>query len=142
MIYISSVISLFFQFIVGGVDYVALNKEVDSKDEILKDLLKVELFVQIIEFLFYTWLLYHFTKVSRNITPFRYIDWSITTPLMLITLSAFLNHDGSTTNRLRDFLSNHTGSMIKIVFLNAAMLFFGLIGEFGYLNIYCKRFHQ
>jgi bacteriorhodopsin len=136
MIYISSVISLFFQFIVGGVDYIALKKEISPKDEILKDLLKVELFVQIIEFIFYSWLLYHFAKVSRSITPFRYIDWSITTPLMLITLSCFLNHDGSTTDRLADFLSEHANSLLKIVFLNASMLFFGFMGEIGYLNPY------
>jgi bacteriorhodopsin len=136
MIYISGLVSLIFQFVVGGVDYVALNKEVSPKDEILKDLLKVELFVQIIEFIFYAWLLYHFAKVSRNITPFRYLDWSITTPLMLITLSCFLNHDGSTTQRLSDFLSTHANSLIRIVFLNASMLFFGFMGEIGYLNPY------
>jgi bacteriorhodopsin len=71
-----------------------------------------------------------------NITPFRYLDWGITTPLMLITLSAFLNKDENTPYRLSDFLYNHTGSIVKIVILNAAMLLFGLIGELGYLNPY------
>lgn len=136
MIYISGVISLVVQFVVGLIDYVAIQKEVKPEDEILKDLLQVEIYVQIIEFIFYAWLIYYFSKVSRNITPFRYLDWSITTPLMLITLSAFLNHDGTTTSRLSDFLSDHVGPIIKIVFLNAAMLFFGLIGELGYLNPY------
>jgi bacteriorhodopsin len=134
MIYTTAIFSLIIQFIVGVVDYVAINKEVSSKDEILKDLLKVELFVQVIEFIFYIWLFYYFSQVSRNITPFRYLDWSITTPLMLITLSAFLNHDGSTESRLSDFLYNHRDSIIKIVLLNASMLLFGFIGELGYLN--------
>ena len=136
MIYASGIISLVIQFVVGVIDYIAINKEVSPKDEILKDLLKVELFVQIIEFIFYIWLLYYFSKVSRNITPFRYLDWSITTPLMLITLSTYLNHDGTTASRLGDFLSNNRGSIIKIVLLNATMLFFGLLGELGYLNPY------
>lgn len=136
MIYTSAMFSLAFQFVVGVIDYLAINKEVGPKDEILKDLLKVELFVQIIEFIFYIWLFFYFSQVSRNITPFRYLDWSITTPLMLITLSCFLNHDGNTISRLSDFLSNHTGSIIKIVVLNAIMLFFGFIGELGYLNPY------
>ena len=109
MIYASGIVSLIIQFIVGAIDYVAINKEVSPNDEILKDLIKVEFFVQIIEFIFYIWLFYYFNQVSRNITPFRYLDWSITTPLMLITLSAFLNHDGSTPSRLGDFLSKHTG---------------------------------
>jgi bacteriorhodopsin len=136
MIYVSGIASLLIQFIVGIIDYLAIQIEVTSTDELLKDLLRVELVVQTIEFIFYIWLIFYFNQVSRNITPFRYLDWAITTPLMLITLSAFLNHDGNTTSRLSDFLTNHTESIIKIVLLNAAMLLCGLIGEFGYLNPY------
>jgi hypothetical protein len=55
---------------------------------------------------------------------------------MLITLSAFLAHTGNTSLRLIDFVSNHTGSIVKIVLLNALMLFFGFIGEIGLLNPY------
>ena len=129
MIYITGIISLFIQFVIGVIDYIAINIKVGSNDELLKDLLKVEFSVQIIEFIFYVWLFFYFSKVSRNITPFRYLDWGITTPLMLITLSAFLNHDGKSSERLSDFLSNHTVSVIKIVVLNATMLLFGLFGE-------------
>lgn len=136
MIYTSGVVSLVVQFIVGIVDYLAIKIEVDKKDELLKDLLRVEIFVQLIEFIFYVWLFYYFSRVSRNITPFRYLDWAVTTPLMLITLSAFLKHDGSKTARLGDFLTDHAGSIVKIVLLNAAMLLCGLIGEFGYLSHY------
>ena len=136
MIYISGLISLFIQAVVGIVDALAINLKIEPKDELLKDLLKVELFVQAIEFMFYIWLIYYFKKTSQNITPFRYLDWAVTTPLMLITLSAFLNHDGNATTRLTDFLSDHAGSIVKIVFLNAAMLFCGLLGELGYLHAY------
>ena len=136
MIYTSGVVSLIIQFVIGIIDYLAINIEINSKDEMLKDLLKVELFVQVIEFIFYIWLIYYFNKVSQNITPIRYLDWAVTTPLMLITLSAFLSHDGSKSSRLSDFLSNNIGPMIKIVFLNAAMLLFGFIGELGYLSPY------
>jgi bacteriorhodopsin len=136
MIYASGIASLVIQCIVGIIDYLAINVKTDSRDEMLKDLLKVEVSVQMVEFIFYVWLFYYFHKVSRNITPYRYLDWSITTPLMLITLSAYLNHDGNKSSRLIDFLSNHTSSIIKIVLLNAAMLGFGLIGELGYLSQY------
>jgi bacteriorhodopsin len=136
MIYITGIYSLFIQAIVGTIDYLAINLKLDEKDELLKDLLKVELFVQIIEFIFYIWLIYYFSKVSRNITPFRYLDWAITTPLMLITLSAYLSHDGTKTTRLKDFVLDHKDSIIKIVSLNAGMLFCGLIGELGYLSPY------
>ena len=138
MIYISGIVSLTIQLMVGVIDYLALKLELDSKDELLKDLLKVELAVQIVEFIFYIWLIYYFHQVSRNITPYRYLDWGVTTPLMLITLSAFLSHDGTTTSRLTDFLSTHTASLVYIVLLNAAMLFCGLLGEFGYLSHYAS----
>ncbi len=124
------------QLVVGIIDYLAINIHINQKDEILKDLLTLELFVQGIEFVFYVWLIYYFSKVSRNITPVRYLDWAITTPLMLITLSAFLNHDGNTPSRLSDFISNNVGPIVKIVLLNGTMLMFGLIGELGYLSHY------
>lgn len=136
MIHISGIISLSIQFIIGIIDYSAINIEINSNDELLKDLLKVELFVQVIEFIFYIWLFYYLHKVSRNITPFRYLDWAITTPLMLITLSAFLKHDGTASSRLSNFLLDNKDSIIKIVLLNATMLIFGFIGEIGYLNPY------
>jgi bacteriorhodopsin len=133
MLYASGVLSLIVQVIVGIIDYLAIQLNIESKDEILKDLLKVEFGVQIVEFIFYVWLL---ITANTNITPYRYIDWSITTPLMLITLSAFLNHDGSKPGRLTDFISENKDSILKIVMLNAAMLFCGLMGELGYLSVY------
>jgi hypothetical protein len=66
MIYISGVVSLIVQIIVGIIDYFAFNLKIDSKDEILKDLLKVELVVQVIEFIFYVWLIFYFSKFSKN----------------------------------------------------------------------------
>ena len=136
MIYVSGLFSLLVQLLVGTIDYKALYLPLDPKDEILRDLLKVELVVQIVEFIFYVWLIYYFSKVSRNITPVRYLDWAITTPLMLITLSAFLKQNGTSMMRLPDFLSNYRGSIITIVLLNAAMLLFGLAGELGFMNVY------
>jgi bacteriorhodopsin len=136
MIYISGIISLIVQFLVGIIDYVAINLDINPKDEFLKDLLRVELYVQTIELIFYIWLIFYFSKVSRNITPYRYLDWSVTTPSMLITLSAFLSHNGNTSSRLIDFLSNNKGSIVKIVLLNATMLLCGFIGELGYLDPY------
>lgn len=140
MIYLSGVLSLVVQSITGIIDYFALKVELDSTDELLKDLLKVELIVQVIEFIFYVFLIYYFHKVYRNITPFRYIDWTFTTPLMLITLSAYLSHDGTKETRISDFLSTNAGSILKIVLLNAAMLLFGFFGEIGFLNPYVSTF--
>ena len=136
MIYISGIFSLLVQFVVGIVDYAALNLHAHEKDEYIKDLLRVELIVQVVEFVFYVWLIYFFSKASTNITPVRYLDWFITTPLMLISLSAFLDRKQNTVTRLTDFLSDNLSSIVKIVILNTAMLAFGLAGEFGLLSHY------
>jgi bacteriorhodopsin len=136
MIYASGILSLVVQLLVGIIDYLAINIPIGPNDMFLKDLLQVEIFVQGIELIFYVWLIFYFSKVSRNITPYRYLDWAITTPLMLITLAGFLKHTGNTPTRLPEFLSTNAGSIVKIVLLNAAMLLFGLLGEYGLLNPY------
>ena len=136
VIHISGIFSLCVQVIIGIIIYMTIDIEINEKDEILKDLLKVEFLVQAIEFIFYAGLILYLNKVSSNITVYRYLDWGLTTPLMLITLSAFLNHTENTSSRLTEFLYNNTGSIVRIVLLNAAMLLCGLIGEFGYLSPY------
>ena len=56
MIYASGLFSLLFQLLVGTIDYKALYLPLERNDEILRDLLKVEVVVQIIEFIFYVFL--------------------------------------------------------------------------------------
>ena len=56
---------------------------------LIRQLLILELVVQIIEGSFYFWLAYNFNKVL-NVTPKRYLDWVITTPTMLVTLMLYL----------------------------------------------------
>jgi len=136
MIYETGILSLIIQFTVGMIDIFGLTFTVSPSHEILRDLLKVELVVQAIEFAFYVWLIFYFHSVSKNITPYRYADWSITTPLMLITLAAFLKHDGSKSWRLFDFIKEYLGPLIHIVILNAGMLLFGYLGEIGAFNPY------
>ena len=128
-------ISVIVQIITGIIEIITLFFTLKTPPQyyIINHLVYLELAVQVIEGLFYIWLVYNFNKVT-NVTPKRYVDWAITTPLMLITLSAFLKHNGNNSTNLRDFLVNHKGSIIKIVLLNASMLAFGLIGEFGYLT--------
>jgi hypothetical protein len=55
---------------------------------------------------------------------------------MLISLSAFLKHDGTKSERLTEFVSDNKNSIMKIVGLNALMLLCGILGEFGYLSVY------
>jgi hypothetical protein len=78
----------------------------------------------------------------KNITPGRYIDWSITTPTMLITLISYLMFleakiKGSTSNlNLSSIMRNNYQIIVPILFLNWAMLLFGFLGEINMLSVF------
>ena len=121
--------SIIVQFITGLIDIHGITLNV--KDEVLKlqDLLKIELSIQIVEFIFYIWLIFNLEK--RNITKFRYVDWFITTPIMLVTLMIYYDKKSKT---VKDFLLDNQKEIISIIILNYFMLIFGLLGELEFIN--------
>jgi bacteriorhodopsin len=131
MLYESAYFSLIIQFITGLINIYGLTIDVKGNKKIIKDILKVELGVQIIEFIFYTWMIINF-KLINNITPYRYLDWIITTPTMLITLMSYLNNKDNSS--LIEFLSKNKVFVSKIVALNTIMMLFGLAGELNYMD--------
>ena len=62
----------------------------------------------------------------KELTHLRYIDWAITTPLMLLVLSLVLSFNSKTTIQLHWFALT--------IFFNYAMLYFGYVGEKGQLE--------
>lgn len=62
----------------------------------------------------------------KEITRLRYIDWAITTPMMLLVLSLVLSFNSKTTIQLHWF--------VLTVFFNYAMLYAGYVGETGKLE--------
>jgi bacteriorhodopsin len=126
-------LSLLIQVFTGIFDYYVIQLNIPSKLIILKQLLIMELIVQIIEGIFYTWLALNIANVT-NITPHRYYDWYLTTPTMLVTLCVYLTY-------LRDHEKNieTNDSLIKIVYDNLNVLVPILILNFimltaGYLT--------
>ena len=88
--YSTLIASVIVQIITGLIEIAtALFAPVSPEFNIIRQLLLLEIAVQAIEGLFYVWLLLNFTCVI-NVTPKRYIDWTITTPTMLITLIFYL----------------------------------------------------
>lgn len=126
----SSVISIIMQIITGGIDIYGLSIPLKDTYRILKDLLSVELGVQVIEFIFYIWLIFNLSR--PDITIFRYIDWFFTTPIMLITLMALLNKQKNIS--IFDFIKNNKFDVIIVVILNMMMLIFGFLGEINILT--------
>ena len=144
------VISILIQIIIGVIDIGALFIKVPTAHLLIRQLLILEVVVQIIEGVFYFWLLYNFTK-AINVTPKRYIDWVITTPTMLITLISYLIYLNKKTKdetyKLDFFtiLKENSDIIIPVVLLNWLMLLFGYLGEMKiipvllgvFLGIYC-----
>jgi bacteriorhodopsin len=67
----------------------------------------------------------------KEITQLRYIDWSITTPMMLLSLCIVLALESKTTI--------HLMTILVIIVLNYAMLYIGYLGETNILtrNVAC-----
>ena len=137
--------SIIIQIITGGIEIGSLFIKVPTAHLLIKQLLILEVIVQIIEGVFYFWLAYNFTKII-NVTPKRYIDWAITTPTMLITLVLYLIYlDKRTrdeTNKLDFFtlLKDNSDIIIPVVLLNWLMLLFGYLGEMKIIPVFLGVF--
>lgn len=125
-------LSLFVQFVIGLIDVYGLTFRVSESVRIFRQLLIVELVVQIVEFIFYVWMVYHIDK-KKNITIYRYFDWFITTPTMLITLMAYLDSRQDSTS-LISFIQKYFPTISVVLILNWMMLGFGLLGELGWIE--------
>jgi len=132
--YITLIISVIVQIITMIIELGSLFVNVPSEFSLIKQLLVLEVLVQVIEGLFYVWLVYNFTKVA-NVTPKRYIDWIITTPTMLIQLILYLiylkSKKENSTKELEFFslINENSKVIIPVVLLNWLMLLFGYLGE-------------
>jgi hypothetical protein len=151
--------SLFIQFLTAIVDLYVLLIYVPKKYLVVKQLLLLEFIVQIVEGSFYVWLALAFHTI-KNVTPYRYYDWYITTPTMLTSLSVYLiflknkeelknqNSNDSENNdeddiKNEDFftiIKNNSKTITYILILNAIMLTFGLLNEHHILNKYIAVF--
>jgi hypothetical protein len=134
--YLTLVASVIVQIITGIIEISTVAfASISPEFNIIRQLLFLEIAVQAIEGLFYVWLLYNFMSVT-NVTPKRYIDWTITTPTMLVTLIFYLiflertakNEDTAVLNFI-DLVIENGNTISNVFILNWAMLFFGYLGE-------------
>ena len=124
-------LSIIVQIITGTIGLLSLFVGVPETLKIISQLLFLETFVQIVEGVFYAWLIYNFNSI-QNVTPKRYLDWIITTPTMLITLIVYLIYLKDKTDKHLDLytvVSDNFDKILKVVLLNWLMLFFGYLGE-------------
>ena len=139
--YSTLVASVIVQIITGIIEIgTATFASVSPEFNIIRQLLFLEIAVQAIEGLFYVWLLLNFTSVI-NVTPKRYIDWTITTPTMLVTLIFYLiflerreKNEDTTALNFFDLAIENGNTISNILILNWAMLFFGYLGEMNIVS--------
>jgi bacteriorhodopsin len=130
-LHLSLKVSVGVQIITGIIQLFSLFIKVPPSYIILKQLLVLENIVQVIQGSFYAWLVSNI-KSETNITPKRYMDWVITTPIMLITLICYMIFlRGSSESHVDIFsiLRGNYAIISIIVILNALMLLFGYLGE-------------
>lgn len=130
--------SLGIQAITGLLGAYGLTVPLAPKDEILRQVLGLEMIVQVIEFIFYLGFISVLNLTS--LTQERYYDWFLSTPVMLFTISLYFfyvnfieGHDGKTIGLL-DFAKNNSKQIFGFVILNFLMLLFGFLGERGVMN--------
>jgi len=145
IIHHSAGLSLFIQIITGLVDYYVLTLPIPQHLNLLRELLLLEFIVQIVEGAFYVWLVFSISS-APNITRYRYWDWFITTPTMLITFSTFLiylkfKESGATDiPSFTSIISDNFKTYSSIVLLNACMLLFGYLGELKKISLFTSVF--
>ena len=138
-------ISITFQILSILITYKGMFKKISNDDKPLKNSLIIENIVQYVEFIFYLIMIYSLNSIKLNlITPRRYIDWVITTPTMLISTIMYMKYTELRDNdklekkelNAENFVSENTNNITSIVVYNLFMLFFGYLGEAGYLSKY------
>lgn len=134
----TALLSVTLQFITGLIESTGLFFQVKKEDLIVKDILAMELFVQAIEFVFYLYLVYliFYSKLHSNITSHRYLDWFITTPIMLVSFVSFFKYlkDPNRNIRLNESIQEEYANIWKLVIANASMLGLGLASELSIID--------
>lgn len=140
LLHSSLMFSIVVQAVTGVIELLALFVKTAPGMALIRQLLGLELAVQAVEGAFYVWLYLNIDRV-KNITPKRYADWALTTPTMLVTLTAYiiyLNSDKGNGNDSLSFgqiLRENAAPIALILGLNWLMLLFGYLGEVGVIPI-------
>lgn len=126
------IFSLLIQIIIILGTSIGLFIQVDPKDYIIKQIFILEYIVQIIEAAMYLWLSYSVIN-SASMVQRRYIDWFITTPIMLFTTVLYMKYNtvypNTSTITLNKVIKNETINLLTIFSYNTLMLVCGLVGE-------------
>ena len=148
--------SLAIQLITTGISLDGLSYTLEPTDTILHDILLLEAFVQVVEAVFYIWVILALKKLNIMASR-RYLDWVITTPTMLLTTMIFMEYlqvkergDGGEMT-VMGFMKKNQLKIAKIFAYNWGMLLCGFLAEIGVMDpnvaiplgfvFFCLSFH-
>ena len=131
--------SLVVQIITTIISLEGLFRKISDKHFVLKEILILEGVVQLIESCFYIWVIFSIHNLNK-VTPRRYIDWTFSTPIMLISTIVFMKYqefkeqNKDTSFKMVDFFKNNKTNIFKIFVYNGLMLLCGFLGEAGIID--------
>ena len=130
--YYNLLFMLFVQILTTGISLDGFNREIDEKG-CIKEILGLETIVQVVEGMVYLWISYSINDLSKMLDR-RYMDWAITTPLMLLSTIVFMKYNENREKNEKPitfwgFMKDNRNIIIQIFDNNALMLFFGYLGE-------------
>ena len=124
----SAIVSVTGQVVFGGVSLIGFAKA--SPWELLFVMLLLDAIVQVIELMFYVCLI----CIGRLSTYFRYIDWFVTTPTMMVSTMMFMTFLDDVDATVANFVNNHGLTVVPVLIMNTLMLCFGLLGELQWIS--------
>ncbi len=107
---------------------ITLVEALRTKDQMVRNVLNLETCISIVAAYFYGMFISRMEKGNQqDIVQLRYVDWSVTTPMMLLSLIlTTLYATGGGVIHLHEFIITMT--------LHYGMLLFGYLGEANYMD--------
>ena len=141
--------SLIMQLITSFIPIHAFFIKLPENDKILGDILGLETIVQFVEMVFYVWIASSVLNVNKMASR-RYIDWVITTPMMLLSTIMFMKYKEVKETKetkgnddldkkpltTKNFLTDNKENIFLIFGYNLLMLLFGYLGETNVISNY------
>jgi len=148
----STNLSIFIQIVTGLISMRGIFTPLGEKHLIIRDILILETFVQIVELFFYFYFLRSIASTGLSqMASIRYFDWIITTPTMLLTTIIYFKYLEYLEKDKKEKLVSTTGSHDRLTFwnfikenkqniilifvFNFLMLLFGYLGEIQIISM-------
>lgn len=110
-----------------GYTIITLIEAIRTPSTLVRHIMNIETAVSLVAGIVYGYLVEEVRKPGADlskITHIRYLDWSITTPLILLSILLFYNGEAAVDYK----------TFLGIAGLNAGMLYSGYLGETGSIN--------